>query len=328
LDEVFNLEIMQRFKRNAYKRLTRQSGGDNLNIEFTEQDFRDVLAREIFKSARLHDDIRRQAFCDLVQVSPGGILAMAWLCEAAGNIVTVDKIKSFASEISDSDTILNLTREASKECLDKGQCIFCADAMLSRAELNRHERIDTVICLLISNCLSEEGRNAILEHTLEMRCFTAADRRIIYQWAMGLNVADEVARGFLKQMPASPSFLARIAIVCMVRVGEEATKVVNHILQNIDGFIDTRPILHGLLDLIEMRSRDYKDREFRVGADPNIMFRQRVFELCVANENAALRRRAYTIAARTEEKNFLRQALEDKDLEVRIWALNYIKSLK
>ncbi|MBQ7503054.1 hypothetical protein IJT93_10185 [bacterium] len=328
MDEVFNLEVLQRIKRNAIKRLRRNSGGDNLDIEPTEQDYRDILAREIFKAGNLNDEIRRQAFLNLVQVSPGGILAMAWLCEEASDIITVDKIKSFASEISDSNTVLNLTRAVSKEGLDEAQCIFCADALLSRDELSRDERIDIIICLLISNCLSEEGRNAILAHTLEMRCFTAAERRILYQWAIGMDVKSYVACGFLKTMPYPPSFLARIAIVSLVRIGDDALKIVNHILNYIDSWIDTRSILHGLLDLIEMRSRDSREREFRAGSDPNILFRQRVFELCVASESASLRRRAYTIAAKTEGRDFLRQALKDKDLEVRIWALNYIKGLK
>ncbi len=318
LDDIFYSAGLQPIKRRTSLRLRRSSkrGVHGDQDPLTEQDCRDVLAREVYEARNIGDDVRRQILSQLIQVSPGGILAFAWLCVKAGETITVERIRSFCCEIANPETVMNLTREASQEPLGVKDSLFCTEAILIKQELSRSDRICAMVCLMLSNCLSEEGRSAALEHSLEVKAFNSADRRVLCQWAMGLDVSDEISKGFLYEMPLPPAFLARMAIPCLVRIGEDATKVIRHILDNIECWNDTKPILQGVLDLMEMRERSEAQNSLRL----------RIYELCLASPDASLRRRAYSLGAITEGVGFLHRALKDKDLGVRNWAISYVNS--
>ncbi|MGM9993061.1 MAG: hypothetical protein ACI376_09520 [Candidatus Bruticola sp.] len=326
MDEVFSSAALQNIKRRARQRLRRCARrGLNEQVALTEQDCRDAWARELFR-ARLDQNIRQRAFSQLVQVSPGGLLALAWLCSNASETITVDKIISYACELADPDTNMNLTREASLEPLDKDDSLYCCEAILSKAEVSKNDRVCLLICLLMSNCLSEEGRSAIVERSLDMRCFDNSNRRTICQWAMGLDVEKDISVGFLKptqERPLlAPTFLARKAITCLVGTGEDASKVIRHIVKNFTCWPDTRAILHGMLDL--MVSMEPQERLDLQNQGVNSLG---IYELCINYGDAAVRRRAYALAAETEDYEFLRKALHDKDLGVRNWALSYVSKL-
>ena len=106
MDEVFSSAALQQVKGAARRRLQRCMKRDVAGEQayVTEQDWIDALAREIFKTKKLNDSTRQKALSQLIQVSPGGILAMAWLCENAGETIMVDKIISFACELINPET--------------------------------------------------------------------------------------------------------------------------------------------------------------------------------------------------------------------------------
>ena len=315
MDEIFNSASLQPIKRRTGMRLRRcAQSGAQAKIPLTEQDCRDVMAREVFEARNLADDLRFQVLRQLVQVSPGGVLASAWLCVNDGAKVGLDKLREFALQLIDPQTVKNLTRDASREPLAKVQALYAFSALISHPDFSRLDRLCMTVCLLLSDCFSEEARSAMLERTLELRVFNSADRRILCQWGMGLDVEDEISKGFLREMPLPPTFLARKAITCLVRVGEDATKVVRHILDNIECWADTKPLLQGVLDIIEFTSQR---------GEAQTLPRQRIYELCIANPEASLRRRAYVLASATEGDELMRRALHDKDLGVRNWAMAY-----
>jgi len=87
--------------------------------------------------------------------------------------------------------------------------------------------------------------------------------------------------------------------------------VVRSVIANLSGWADPRPILQGLLDLVD-----------RNGADLQPALRRQALDLCRRQKEALLRRRAYQLAARTEAADFLGEALRDPDFGVRSWALS------
>lgn len=315
MDDIFNHASLQPVKNRATMRLrrcARTAPASAGAVQFTEQDCSDVLAREIFETRNLNDEVRRQALSQLIQVSPGGILAMSWLCFNSMKLISTENLFKFAKEISNPDTVMNLTCSASREPLEAEQCIYCAEAFLCNPDLPRADRTNLIICLLLSNCLSENGRSRVLEHVMDMRAFTTSERSTLAQWAMGLDVGSTVSQGFLGSMPLPPAFLARQGISCMVRY-QSAADVISHVMKNFDCWNDTRPLLQGILDVIENQPSD-------VVTLPHTS----IFECCIASEDPRLRRRAYTLAEATESAEFMHRALHDSDLGVRSWAIRHV----
>ncbi len=323
LDEVFSSAALQQVKGAARRRLQRcmkrDVAGEQASV--TEQDWIDALAREIFKTKKLNDSTRQKALSQLIQVSPGGILAMAWLCENAGETIMVDKIISFACELINPETEVNFAREASLEPLKKEESLYCGKALVSKPELSNNDRVCLFICLLVSDYLSKEGRLALIEQSLGIRGFTADNKLTICQWALGLDVEKSVSSGFLKQPVYAPNFLARKAVTCLAKATENAPKVLRHIVENISYWSDDiMPLLHGVLDLMSLMDPeeriDLQNQKFKVQCTA-------LYDLCRNYGDASVRRRAYALAAETESDEFLRSALHDDDLGVRNWALAY-----
>lgn len=324
MDEFLNdesvQEVIERIKHRTFLRLQRQSRNysarpDVANI--TEQDRNDVYAREVLKEPALREEIRIDILSGLVQASPGGILAMNWLCKVTPGDITPDMIKEFSVELASSELYnTKLTRSASQETLNSEDSISCVDYLLSKNGLSEDDRVAAVMCFLSSNCFSENGRSSILSHCSGEHALGLSDTAInrLNQWAIGFQVDIRGRLGFLNEIPEPPAFLARSAMIEFVRLGNDAAKLIKHVIQSIDCWEDSRYVLHAILDLVECGS---------------VKMDNTISTVCIKSDNASVRRRVYSLATSNkvqlnaeESKKLLDSALRDKDVSIRNWAVN------
>ena len=335
MDEFLNDEsvqqIIERIKYRTALCLQRQSDRSAVptGTKITEQDWNDVYAREVLKDPALRTEVRVNILVNLVQASPGGILAMAWLCEVASNRITPDMIRNFSLELFRSDLYATkLTRSASRKTLDEKECIYCLDCFMSTNGLSEDDRLAVLMCFLKCDCISEAARSKSLIYCSENHSWGLGDAvNKLILWAIGyIGISELRGRlGFLTEIPESPAFLARPAIVEYARLGKDITKLVRYIIQKLvsseekkASLNDDRYILHAFLDLTE---------------DNHIKLDGTIFSICVRSNDASVRRRAYSLAAanksfmNTEEgKKLFSSAMKDKDVNIRNWAVNRSRS--
>ena len=296
----------QIFKRTL--RIIARKEGKTVN-EFDWQDskHRDVLARELYHDARISVEECAPLMRELVQPSPGGLLALAWLCQLGQ--INPDVLLSFSCGLINGEPV--------PDALEEKDAVEVFERMTQGVQTGSWARCIISFYLLSTVYISAKGRKECLLRIMTLPAFKHDERRLIFAWAMGLPVEEDYTSNSEMAIPSVPPALARVAVTCMVDLGLAATEIVRHIITRInDDWEDKRYVLNGMLDLID---RDTPDLQASV--------RRQAFDVCLASDDPALRRRAYRIAARTESKDFLKRATKDSDASVRTWAISMLKTM-
>ena len=297
----------QIFKRTL--RIIERRQGKNVN-EFDWQDasHRDVLARELYHDARISIEECAPLMRELVQPSPGGLLALAWLCRLGQ--INPDVLMSFSLGL--------ICGEPFPEALDEKDAVDVFERMTQGVQLPAGVRCVISFYLLATSFISAKGRKECLARVMTLPAFMHSEREVIVQWAMGFepNMANVGVSAADVSLPLVPMALSRLAVGYLVDLGYPATDCIRHIIKNIDGWEDKRYVLNGMLDLLDRSTQDIQSST-----------RRQAFDVCLTSDDPALRRRVYRIAARTESKDFLKQATKDSDASVRTWAVSMLKNL-
>lgn len=289
--------------QTVYHRALRRLGrtGNPEDSGEVDQEFLDVLAREMCADRRVPDGLRREVLRELVGPTPGGLQALAWLCR--NQPMEPGVAMNFVAGLNAGDP--------TPDALAPREAVEALESLMRAMETSRSGRLEVVTRLLASPLFSETGRSAGLKRVVSGPWLTPGDRRTLVEWALGLDVVDEIAASFSHSIPQAPVSLARTALPCLVDQGEDLAGVVRSVVANATSWEDPRPLLQGLLDLIESN-----------GAELQPALRRQALDLCRRHKEALLRRRAYQLAADTEGPDFLREALRDRDFGVRSWALS------
>lgn len=288
-------------RRRAGRRLGRTGVGETGAYD---AQMLDAMARELYVDRVVGLDIKRSVFPGLFQVSPGGLLALAWLCrdeKTSKDLVSGEKLANFSRTLVCGAPL--------EDALNSQESVEVVESILRHGDLGKNGRAGICVRLLASTFLSTVGRSAALERIMTIPAMNN-ERKTVFLWGMGLDVQAEIARGYAYEVPLAPASLARSAIMCLVACGEECSALVRHVLTDIDCWPDPQPVLQGILDVVEKR-----------GDDMQAGVRRQALDVCVRRESAALRRRAYSLAVKTGNREFLQMALKDPDFSVRGWAL-------
>ena len=299
MDDLLSLPHMQTVHRRALRRLGRaetEEGAPEIDLDLV-----DALARELCADRSVPPLVRREVMRALVAPTPGGLQALGWLCR--NESVDPSAVMSYAANLP--------LGESDPEALGERESLEAVESVLRGMEATRSGRMGVCVRLLASTLLSEAGRAAGLRRLVTGPWLTPGDRRTLVEWAVGIEVADEVAATFSHTVPPAPPGLARAALVCLVDQGDDLSAVVRSVIANLAAWADPRPLLQGLLDLVE-----------RSGSEMQPALRRQALDLCRRQKEALLRRRAYQLAARTESADFLKEALRDTDFGVRSWAMS------
>ncbi len=299
MEDLLTLPYMDIVHRRALRRLGRTEDAEVASE--IDLDLVDAMARELHADRMAPAGVRREVMRALVAPSPGGLQALGWLCRHEP--VEAQSVMTYAANLP--------LGEAVPSALTERESLEAVEAVMGTLEGARTGRLGVAVHLLASTLLGEAGRSACLKRLVTGPWLTPSDRRTLVEWAVGLDVADEVVSGFAHGVPPAPPALARTALTCLVDQGDDLSSVVRSVIANLSGWTDARPILQGLLDLVD-----------RNGADLQPALRRQALDLCRRQKEALLRRRAYQLAARTESPDFLREALRDSDFGVRSWALS------
>ncbi len=301
--------LTQPHLQTVYNRALRRLGRTGSPEESSEIDpeLLDALARELCADRRVPDGLRREVLRELVAPTPGGLLALGWLCR--NQPVEASTALNFVANLPSGEPLA--------EALDAREAVEALESLMRAMEASRSGRLGLVVRLLGSTLLNEAARSAALKRVVGGPWLTPGDRRTLVEWALGLDVADEIAAGFTHSIPQAPAGLARTALPCLVDQGEDLAGVVRSVVANAASWADPRPLLQGLLDLLE-----------RSGPELQPALRRQALDLCRRHKEALLRRRAYQLAANTEGPDFLQEALRDPDFGVRSWALSRLNRSK
>ncbi len=299
MEDLLTLPYMDIVHRRALRRLGRTEAAEG-SVEI-DLDLVDAMARELYADRMAPAGVRREVMRALVAPSPGGLQALGWLCR--NEPVDANAVMTYAANLPLGDSL--------PSALTERESVDAVESVMRSLEGSRTGRLGVAVHLLGSTLLSEPGRSAGLKRLVTGPWLTPGDRRTLVEWAVGLDVADEVAAGFAHSVPPAPPGLARTALTCLVDQGDDLASVVRSVIANLGNWADPRPILQGLLDLVD-----------RNGTDMQPALRRQALDLCRRQKEALLRRRAYQLAARTEAPDFLREALRDPDFGVRSWALS------
>lgn len=281
-------------------------GKPSVGFDWQDSSHRDVLARELYHDTKISVEECAPLMRELVQPTPGGLLALAWLCRIGQ--VNPDVLESFSRGL--------ICGEPFPDALDEKDSVDVFERMTQGVQIGSRVRCIISFYLLSTVFISAKGRKECLLRVMTLPAFKHDERRLIFSWAMGLEVEEGFADSSDASIPSVPPALVRIAVCCMVDLGVAATEVVRHIIENIEKWEEQRYVLNGMLDLID---RDTQDLQASV--------RRQAFDICLASDDPALRRRVYRIASRTEPKDFLKRATKDSDASVRRWAISMLKNI-
>ncbi len=291
----------QVFKRTL-RYIERMTGAEVAEFDWQDVNHRDALARELYHDTKVVIEECIPLMRDLVQPSPGGLLALAWLSRVEQ--ISGDMLQSFACGLIPGEPV-----EGALQDKDAAE-VF--ERLTQGMHLTYNARVIIAIHLLSTVFIDAPSRVAALEKVMVLPSFGVRERKLIYAWAMGLEITPDVCDNGSIELPDPPVALARVAVCAMVDLGWSGNDVVRHIITSLSD-LDARYVLHGVLDLIE---RD---------TDLQATIRRQAFEVCLQQTDASLRRRVYRLAARTESKEFLQLAIKDPDYNVRRWALGLLK---
>ena len=297
----YSHHLAQLFKR-ALRRLEHIEGKELSDFDWQDVNHRDILARELYHDGKISVEECAPLMRDLVQPSPGGLLAVAYLSRLGQ--VGGDALKGFACGLVDGEPV--------PDALDAKDAVEVFDSFTQGMQLTKNARMLIAVYLLSSIYFSAAGRLEALERVAVLPCFPMDERRIIFPWAFGLEKDKEISTEV--RVPEAPVALGRAAASYMVDVGFSAADVIRHITTYANDWADNRYVLNGALDLVE-----------RNGNELQQAIRRQAFEVCLQHPDASLRRRMYRLAARTESREFLQQAIKDPDSNVRHWALGMLK---
>lgn len=261
----------------------------------------DALARELFADRSVPADVRRTVLRAIIGPTPGGLQALGWL--ARNDKLDPEAVQNYAGHLPIGTPL--------EDALGERESVEAVDSLLRGVDLPRLGRLGVCVRVLASPLITEGARPVVLRRILAGPWLTVGDRRTLVEWALGAEVVEEIAAGFAHAVPVAPAGLARAALVCLVEQGEDVAVVVRYALAHLASWAEPRPVLQGLLDLVE-----------RHGPDMQPPLRRQALDACRRQRHAPLRRRAYQLAARTEGEDFLREALRDTDGGVRSWALS------
>lgn len=299
MEDLLSLPHIGAVHQRALRRLGRIDVEEGLGE--VDLDLVDAMARELHADRNVPLEVRKTVMRALVAPTPGGLQALGWLCR--NERVDPEAVMAFAGNLP--------VGEPDEGALGEREASEVVESVLKGVDLPRMGRLGVCVRFLASPLLNETGRAAALRRAVSGPWLNVGDRRTLVEWALGAEVADEINAAFSHAVPAAPPALARTALLCLVDQGEDLAVVVRYALANLGTWVDPRPILQGLMDLVE-----------RNGADMQPALRRQALDVCRKRSEALLRRRAYQLAARTEAPDFLREALRDSDFGVRSWALS------
>ena len=290
------------------ERIVAHKTGKPVNdFDWQDATYRDVLARELYHDTKISLEECASLMRELVQPSPGGLLALSWLCRVGQ--INPDLLLSFSNGL--------LCGEPFPEALEEKDAVEVFECMTQGVQLSAGVRCIISCYLLATVFISAKGRKECLARVMTLPSFTHNERKKVVEWAMGLDVAVNASGGEASAiLPSAPNALARLAVVYMVDLGCPGKDLIQHIIKHIEEWEEQRYLLNGMLDLME---RDTQDLQASV--------RRQVFDVCLASDDPALRRRVYRIAAKTEPKDFLKRATKDSDASVRRWAISMLKNM-
>lgn len=302
MDSLLNSVELQSVRVNALRRLKR-----NTNKPLTEldADLVDALARELFINKKVSDNLRAALLPQMIQLSPGGLMALSWQCLHEDS--AKDVVLSVISKMPQGDPLPNALNEDEAWEVVKG--------IESRVNNMKYARVGVCIMLLASPYFTEPARGGVLSRLLKFGSWTVNDRRTILAWAMGLQINDKISsQEFPCEIPGSPLHLARNAINGLTSINEDLNRFIRNVLEGIANWEEPKYILQGVLDLVSKNDLDILPALKKQAAD-----------MCIKHSDPSLRRRAYGLASAIDGEQYLQLALRDPDFMVRNWALSMIR---
>ncbi|MBQ7568743.1 hypothetical protein IJT17_08065 [bacterium] len=258
----------------------------------------------LYHDAKISADECLPLMRELVQQSPGGLLALAWLCRLGP--IRADELLEFISGLACGEPL--------PDALDAKDSVEVFEVLTQGMQYKTGSLRCLISCFLMANIyMSANGRKECLARVMNLPAFSHTERSWLFAWALGEKLDRDWTDDSIS-IPAAPLPLARLAVGYIVDMGRSATDVVRQVIDDIDSREEKSYVLNGILDLIDRDSTDLQ-----------ASMRKRAFEVCLASDDPALRRRTYRIASRTETKEFLQQATKDRDASVRTWAIAMLK---
>lgn len=301
MEELLTRGELERSIRRALRRF----GQDELSETLLQNPiFTDLLVQEIHAEPNLAPQLRAELYARLAGPGPGGIQALGWMVKSG--LARAEVVLSFISRLPIGPPDEGALKEA--------ETLEVADSLLPLEELRRPLRVAVALQLLSCSLLSPRGRAALLQKLLTASWMHPADRRAVLLWAVGMEVSEEVS-GVFNQVPPPPGELIRAALGGLVQVGEDVPAVLKLGMERLSSWEDPVQAVHGLLDVLENNGS---------GLQANI--RRQVLDTATRHEQAAVRRRAYSIGEKLEGEHYMREAVRDRDSSIRAWAVTRVKS--
>ncbi len=302
MDSLLNSVELQPIRVNALRRLKRNTKAP---LKELDADLVDALARELFIDKKVPENLRAALLPQMVQLSPGGMMALSWQCMHEDSVK--DIVLSVASKMPQGDPLPNALNEEEAWAVVKG--------VESSVNNMKYARVGVCIMLLASPYFTESARAGVLARLLRFGSWTVNDRRTILAWAMGLQVSDKISgQEFPYPIPASPLHLARNAINGLISINEDLNRFIRNVLDGIANWEEPKYILQGVLDLVSKTDIDILPA-----------LRKQAADICIKQPDPSLRRRAYGMACSIDGEQYLQMALRDPDFMVRNWALSMMK---
>ncbi len=299
---MLNSVELQSVRINALRRLKRNTKEP---IKELDADLVDALARELFTGKKVPENLRAVLLPQMVQLSPGGMMALSWQCQHED--VSKETVLSAVSKIPRGAPL--------PDALNDEEAWEVVKGIESSVDNLKYARVGVCIMLLASPYFTEAARGGVLSRLLRFGSWTVNDRRTVLAWAMGLQVSESVVgQEFSHPLPPAPMHLARNAINGLVSINEDLNRFIRNVLDGIANWEEPKYILQGVLDLVSKNDLDIIPALKKQAAD-----------ICIKNADPSLRRRAYDLARTVDSENYLQMALRDPDFMVRNWALSMLK---
>lgn len=303
MDSLLNSVELQSVRVNALRRLKRNTKAP---LKELDVDLVDALARELFIENKVPDNLRAALLPQMVQLSPGGMMALSWQCMNEDS--TKDIVLSIASKMPQGAPLPNALNEEEAWAVVRG--------IESSVNNMKYARTGVCIMLLASPYFTEAARAGVLARLLRFGGWTVNDRRTILAWAMGLQVGDKISgKEFPCPIPDAPKHLARNAINGLIIINEDLNRFIRNVLDGIANWEEPKYILQGILDLVSKTDIDILPA-----------LRKQAADICIKQPDPSLRRRAYGMACSIDREHYLQLALRDPDFTVRNWALSMLKN--
>ncbi len=301
MEELLSRSELERPVRRALRRF----GQDELSDPLLQNPvFTDILVQEIHAEPNVAPQLRAELYARLAGPGPGGIQALGWMVKSG--LARAEVVLSFVSRLP--------IGPPDEGALKESETLEVVDSLLPLEELRRPLRVAVALQLLSCSLLSQRGRAALMQKLLTASWMHPADRRAVLLWALGMEVPEEIS-GVFNQVPPPPGELIRPALAGLVQVGEDVPVVLKLGLERLKSWEDPVQAVHGLLDVLE-----------NAGSGVQAPMRRQVLDAATNHEQAAVRRRAYTIGEKLEGEHYMRQAVRDKDSSIRAWAVTRVKA--